>query len=93
MSNPKARPAKSAADPSAAAPKALVKSGPVPYVDDERDYRDVVLLGAIKGAIQLIEDAEAPDLACEVLRLVRDRLEASWPTSPDVKFTAEVAHV
>jgi hypothetical protein len=73
-------------------PRVRAKSAAVPYVDDARDYRDVVLLNAIKAAIQLIEDSEEPGLACDVLRLARDRLEASWPKT-DVKFTAEVTHV
>jgi hypothetical protein len=64
----------------------------VPYVDDERDSRDCLLLGAIKGAIQLVEDGESqPEMALAVLRLARDRLEASWPAT-DVKFVAEVSH-
>jgi hypothetical protein len=62
----------------------------VTYVDDARDYRDGVVLDAIKAAIDLIEDNEAPALACSVLRLVRDRLEARWPNN-DVKFIGELA--
>jgi hypothetical protein len=60
----------------------------VSYVDDDRDYQDVLVLNAMKAAIQLI-DAEEPGLAGDVLRLARDRLAACWPTT-DVKFTVSV---
>ena len=59
----------------------------VPYIDEDRDYQDVLVLNAVKAAIQLI-DAEESHLAADVLRLARDRLEASWPTT-EVKFTLE----
>jgi hypothetical protein len=63
-----------------------------PYTDSERDYRDCLILNAIKAAISLIEGEER-DLASDVLRLARDRLEASWPHGEHAKFTAdEVAH-
>jgi hypothetical protein len=42
---------------------------------DERDRRDVLVLGAICAAIRLI-DCDEEDLAGDVLRLARDRLEA-----------------
>jgi hypothetical protein len=61
----------------------------IAYIDDARDFRDLLLLDAIKAAIQLIEDADEPLIACNVLRLARDRLEACWPKT-NVKFTAEV---
>jgi hypothetical protein len=61
------------------------------YIDHDRDFRDVVLRGAICGAIQLIDDGEQQK-AAEVLRLAVWNLEASWPVT-DKKFTAEVANV
>jgi hypothetical protein len=65
----------------------------VPYVDEDRDFRDVKVLSAIRSAIVLIEEMGQSEDACNVLRLVRDSLEASWPKT-NVKFTtAEVDHV
>lgn len=61
----------------------------IPYIDEDRDYQDVLVLNAVKAAISLI-DAEQSNLAADVLRLVRDRLAASWPTT-DVKFTLDRA--
>jgi hypothetical protein len=53
-------------------------SSEAPHVDEERDYRDAVMLGAIKAAIQLIQDSKEQEvgMACNVLRLARDRLSA-----------------
>lgn len=50
------------------------KQARVPYVDNDRDYQDMLVLNAIKAAIELI-DSEASGLAADVLRLARDRLE------------------
>lgn len=61
----------------------------VPYIDSERDYRDTLLLDAIKTAIHLIDDGEELEMAASVLRLARDRLMGSWPKT-DVKFTAQI---
>jgi hypothetical protein len=43
---------------------------------DDRGNRDALLLSALKGAIQLIDDGEAY-LAADILRLGRDRLQAA----------------
>jgi hypothetical protein len=66
----------------------VVNAKPIPYVDNERDARDCTVLSSVKAAIQLIDDGES-HLAVEVLRLVRDRLEASWPHT-GAKFTADM---
>jgi hypothetical protein len=72
-------------------PKKRRDSAAVPYVDNDRDFRDIILLGSIKAAIQLLTESNDPetDMACSVLRLARHRLETSWPTNGP-KFTAQV---
>lgn len=74
-------------------PKNRAKSAAASYVDEDRDLRDVLVLSAINSAILLIENDSQPGHACDVLRLARDTLQASWPHTAK-KFTAiaEVAH-
>jgi hypothetical protein len=54
---------------------AKTKNTPALKLEDARDYRDAICLGAVKAAITLIDDADEADQAACILRLVRDRLE------------------
>jgi hypothetical protein len=69
-------------------PKIRAESAAVPYIDDKRDYRDLVVITAIRTAIQMIADGS--DDADDILRLALWSLEASWPVT-EKKFTAQVA--
>jgi hypothetical protein len=44
---------------------------------DSRDLHDHLVLSAVCAAIQLIDICNQKDLAADVLRLARDRLEAA----------------
>lgn len=59
----------------------------VPYVDEDRNYVDELVHSAICGVIEIIDDAPtagATHCAADILRLVRERMEAE---KERMKFT------
>lgn len=87
---PKVRTKLAAVPPGTAHPAPGIESlAQVPYIDEKRDHRDLVVITAIRTAIEIIghDDSDAAD----ILQLALWKMESSWPVNPERKFTAEVA--
>jgi hypothetical protein len=59
----------------------------VPYVDEKRDHRDLVIITAISTALEIVrhDDNDAAD----ILQLALWQMQSSWPVTED-KFCGEV---